>query len=227
MKVWLNFPNTFTVKLYFKSLQGSLRTGSVFRAIARYLATSETEVFQFENVTTLAAKPIGKADGSVLGPSNLSAVVAVLRHEAKMWSHVWQLDSRDFGSGQQRQRLWGSCFRLQDLHMSESAAHDLLNSTMDTLVGVEPCHPSEYLLGENEETIKGERSRQALRALVSQDNKVRLNVDTLFQTGGAVSVVGTKKPRLCKQSSNPSPPSAKWVQNHAKAFRDQGLESLC
>ena len=195
----------------------------MFRAIARYLGVNEVETFQFENVIALANKPMKQ--GKEMGPSNLSAVCAVLHHEAQMWTHVWHLDSREFGSGQQRQRLWGCGFRTKDLQLSLSAAHDLLDSTMNSLVGVGPCHPSEYLLEESSQAVKSERCLQAVRC-VSPHTFVEkaTRIDTLFQTGGTLptALQATKRRRLKQHPSDPSPSGAKWVQVHQQAFRERG-----
>lgn len=202
--------------------QGSLRTGSVFRGIARYLRTHGPPLFQFENVVSLAAKP--KKDNSIeIGPSNLSAVTAILRHEAGMWSHTWQVDShRDFGSGQQRQRLWGIAFKLQDLHMTEHAAKTILDTAMNSFAGVRPCHPTEYLLSESGHQLKRERHAQATKSLGQEDLVAEhsLDISKLFETGGVMPQ--NKRRKLKKTPSETSPAAHKWVKSHANAFRELG-----
>ena len=225
--------------------EGSLRTGSVFRSISKYIATNpEVEMFQFENVTNLASKPSGKdptgdnKKRKVAGPSNLSAVCYILEKEAGMWSHVFQVDSRSFGSGQQRQRLYGSCFRMRDLHMSIESAHELLTSTMGLLVGVRACHPDEYLLAENSPEIQIERGMHLMRssqddiALFCKEGSTSFRIDALFQCGGTLPCAfkfqrggpKTAGRRLKAHSSDPTPPSpgAKWVKTHADEFRRRG-----
>ena len=193
-------------------MQGSLRTGSVFRAIANYLTEKKVRCFQFENVIPLAAKPTQQVSGcegskkkepTVMGPSNLSAVVAVLRNEAGMFTHCWHLDSREqFGSGQQRQRLWGLSFRLEDLCMTEECAHSVLDEIMNSLAGVQPCHPADYLLPESSAAVRLQRLQHTFKNLSVQDflrtdhahaqaeehegarSERGLRIDTLFQTEG-------------------------------------------
>ena len=204
--------------------QGSLRTGSVFRAIARYLKTHCPPLFQFENVVSLATKP--KKDNSIeIGPSNLSAVSAILRHEAGMWSHTWQVDShRDFGSGQQRHRLWGIAFQLQDLHMTEHAATGILDTAMNSFAGVKPCHPTEYLLPESGDLLKRERHAQVAKSLGQEDLVAEhaLDISRLFETGGVIPQ--TKRRKLRKTPSETSPAAHKWVKSHANAFRELGQD---
>lgn len=232
-------------RLVARAWQGSLRTGSVFRSIAGYLAESETcQVFQFENVMSLAAKPKPKPTkdsdgkkGGPSGPSNLSACCYILDKQAGMWSHCWALDSREhFGSGQQRQRLYGSCFKKKDLAMTLDAAHKVLNETMNFLAGVSPCDPEEYLLAESSDVIKAERSVQALRALdeaeflVSTTGGKSLCISALFRTNGtlpgALRHTGHKR-KLKAVPSDSSPGQAKWKRDHAYAFRALGEETLC
>ena len=202
----------------------------MFHAIANYLKTTEPEFFQFENVATLASKPMEKDKKTQSGPSNLSAVVYILRKQCLMWTHVWHLDSRQFGSGQQRTRLYGSSFRVQDLCMSEEAAHELLNDQMNDLAGVEPCSPEEYLLPESHEEVRSQRSLSAIQALTDAtfynqnlDNP-SMSVATLFDTGGTLPLaLGTKRRCLQKQrSDSTSPVNAKWLAKHAQACRDRG-----
>lgn len=215
-----------------------MRTGGVFRAIAKHLAAKpKVKVFQFENVLPLATKPTGpkepkqsaqssqKNEKEVIGPSNLSSVCAILRNEAQMWSHVWHLDARDFGSGQQRQRLWGLAFRESDLSMTQLAAKELLNRTMDSLVGVECCHPSEYLLPETSAFLKADRAQHSMRSASSDFSSSSSQFDMFFQTCGAVP---QKRRRVLKsQNSDSSPINAKWEVRHAEAFRSLGQDIGC
>ena len=210
----------------------------MFRAISKYLAkNANLQVFQFENVTALAAKPESKGatgEKELTGPSNLSAVCYVLDREASMWSHVWQVDARDFGSGQQRQRLYGSAFKRQALHMPLESARQVLNDTMNFCSGVRPCHPEEYLLHPLHPRLKAERSVHVLRNLPEKEcpeGATSLSMDCLFQTGGVVpSAVGRGRGAGCgkrrRLATPASPPSAKWVKLHATAFRDLGEEQL-
>ena len=169
----------------------------------------------------------GKEEKQVIGPSNLSAVCAILRQEAARWTHVWQIDSAsDFGSGQQRQRLWGLSFRLVDLQMSENAARDILNSAMNSFSGIQPCHPEEYLLHDSSRFLKDERTQQVVRtmetaALVNND---QLNLERLFETGGVFVISNNGKKRRLKKQLSDSSPSTKWVAQHQKAFRDIGQD---
>lgn len=83
-----------------------MRTGSVFRAISNYIAAhlDSVEMFQWETVVALMSKATAKNDCGEkveIGPSNLSAVCAILRNEAKLFSHTYQVCARDFGSGAQ------------------------------------------------------------------------------------------------------------------------------
>lgn len=200
----------------------------MFRAIARYLAKHKVRAFQFENVLALANKPTKNAnDKQVIGPSNLSAVSAILRNEARMWSHTWQVDShRDFGSGQQRQRLWGICFRLDDLCMDEDAARGIMNDVMNTCAGVTACHPKEYLLPETDRFLRAERQIQVAKTMGQEDivGETSLDISKLFETGGVVPCV--KKRRLRKVPSETSPSAQKWVKSHAQAFRDIGQDTV-
>ena len=225
--------------------QGSLRTGSVFRAISKYLrGNPKIRFFQFENVVALAVKPSANGNAAkdspkktITGPSNLSAVCYILEQEADMWCHVWQVDSREFGSGQQRQRLYGSCFKRNSLSMVSAKAHSLLSQTMNHLVGVAPCHPEEYLLEETSAFIRMERSIEAMRSIPEkdffcQDGKA-MSIPTLFQSEGALpgalAGAGTSKRRRLKKntSDTPSPSSAKWVAKHSAAFRELGEDPQC
>ena len=184
-----------------------MRTGSVFRAISKYLSTNkQLQWFQFENVTALAAKPKGvtvkqqsgtKSPKRDVGPSNLSAVCHVLDKEAGLWSHVWQLDAREFGSGQQRTRLYGSSFPKDKLYMPVEAAHCVLSDTMNMLVNVAPCHPDEYLLGETSEAVRAERSLAVIRSVPAEEfinnvngnsNPPGLDIAQLFRTGGGFAL---------------------------------------
>ena len=212
----------------------------MFRAIAQYLSSAEElDWFQFENVVNLAAKPKKKGtQGSPkteIGPSNLSAVCHILDKEADLVSHVWQLDARMFGSGQQRTRLYGSCFPRRGLYMPEETAHQLLNDTMNMLVGVQPCHPNEYLLGEQTELIKHERTMNVMKTLPEEAflnaNDMGLKIQSLFQSGGVLPCAlntGNKRRRVNNQHNSQKqlscPIRAKWVQNHANAFRERGEE---
>lgn len=220
--------------------QGSLRTGSVFRAISKYLARNpKVRFFQFENVVALANKPVPQstpdANGSKkrkqIGPSNLSAVCYILEKEAGMWSHVWQVDAREFGSGQQRQRLYGSCFKMEQLHMTLESAHSLLSSTMNQLVGVSPCHPDEYLMQETSKIVQAERSLQVLQAVPSVSGHGSLDIQALFQSNGALPcalghAINKRKRCLKRNPSDTAPsPKAKWVNVHSEAFRARGEET--
>ena len=214
------------------SLQGSLRTGGVFRGISDYISDHESvEWFQFENVTALAHKAIDKTTKKEVGPSNLSAAVHVLEKEASMFCHVWQVDSQSFGSGQQRTRLWASCFRENLVHMSSSQAHKMLNETMDWLSDVEPCNPEQYLLSSDLSSLSQHTKSIALSSFCVDDfiggKSGGLNIPALFATGGVVPTnTGSKKRKLTKANSDPSPIGAKWVENHAAAFRAMGEDSL-
>ncbi len=214
--------------------QGSLRTGSVFRAISKYLSMNpKVQFFQFENVVALANKPVphstpdanGSKKRKQVGPSNLSAVCYILEKEAGMWSHVWQVDAREFGSGQQRQRLYGSCFKMEQLHMTLESAHSLLSSTMNQLVGVSPCHPDEYLMQETSKIVQAERSLHVLQAVPNASPSLSglgsLGIQALFQSNGALPGAlghGLNKKRRClkKNPSDTVPsPKAKWVHIHS------------
>eukprot|EP00438_Fugacium_kawagutii_P014006 Skav204081 [mRNA] locus=scaffold3129:117954:120142:+ [translate_table: standard] len=211
-------------------LCGSLRTGSVFRAISKYLSKNKKlKAFQFENVTALASKPVTK-NGSPGGPSNLSAVCYILEKEANLWTHVWQLDSMNFGSGQQRHRLYGSSFPKDDLSMSLQSAHMLLDSMMNELAGVTPCHPEEYLLPPTDSEIRSQESITRVSSMspddflaVSDEGGRSLCISTLFQTGGVVpSAMNNKKRRCMTRPTDSSPPGMKWVKAHAEAFEKRG-----
>ena len=78
------------------------------------------EIFQWENVLTLANKAVDKKNKKEVGPSNLSSVCHILRTVSGMWTHVYRLDSQLFGSGQGRGRLWGSSFKLSSLKMDDT-----------------------------------------------------------------------------------------------------------
>lgn len=214
------------------SLQGSLRTGGVFRAIDYISDHESVDWFQFENVTALAHKAVDKRKKEV-GPSNLSAAIHVLEKEASMFCHVWQLDSQSFGSGQQRTRLWASCFRENLIYMSSSEAHKLLNEGMEWLAGVGTCNPEHYLVSSDALAMDQHRKSIALNCfsvddiLSGEGESARLNISTLFATGGVVPALnGRKKRKLAKATSDPSPAGAKWVEAHAAAFRAKGEEPL-
>ena len=226
-------------------LQGSLRTGAVFRSIAKYLAENgKVNFFQFENVVALASKPSAPASTDepskkqVAGPSNLSAVCYVLDKQCEMWSHVWQVDSREFGSGQQRQRLYGSCFKKSMLSMTLEKAHAICSETMNHLVGVEPCHPMEYLLSETSEVLQAEKSIQLMRSLPAEaflDGDGRepgsstWSITQLFQSHGTLPCalnVANKRRKLVKENSDPTTPRSRWIQVHSDAFRQRGEEPL-
>lgn len=209
--------------------QGSLRTGSVFRAICKHLAFNDkVSVFQFENVTSLACKPSAKSGkGDPAGPSNLSAVVYLLEKEAGMLCHVWQLDSRQFGSGQQRQRLYGSCFKKDKIQLSPDAARKILDEGMSHCMGVQPCHPEEYLLSVGDKLLKHERCLQTVRFLPEEAFADSSVINTLFQTGGVLPCaagVAKKKRKLC-DAKDTSPPGAKWVKAHSDAFKVRGEDA--
>ena len=156
-----------------------------------------------------------------------------------MWSHVFQVDSRSFGSGQQRQRLYGSCFRFRDLHMPVQSAKDLLSETMSLLSGVSTCHPDEYLLPENSAELQVERGLHLMRsygnetALFCKQGQDSFHIDALFRCGGALPCdfsrnltrQGAPSKRVlkpCRSDSCPPSPGSKWVRNHAEAFRQSG-----
>ena len=220
-----------------------MRTGAVFRSIAKYLAENDkVSFFQFENVVALANKPSApastddacskKQNQKVAGPSNLSAVCYVLDKQCDMWSHVWQVDSRDFGSGQQRQRLYGSCFKKNMLSMTLTKAHAICSETMKLLVGVEPCHPTEYLLPETSGVLQAEQSLQLMRSLPAEafllgDSKepsssATWSIAQLFQSHGTLPCALN----VANKTSDPASPKSRWVQVHADAFRQRGEESL-
>ena len=218
-------------------LQASLRTGSVFNAIADYLLAKDVEVFQFENVGNLAAKPVDKKTKEPLGPSNLTAVDWILQQKG-MWSHIWLLDSRlDLGSGQQRSRLWGQAFRKKDLNMSLESARSLLTQQINEIVGVQPCSPEEYLFLETAEAVKSQRAVAVMMTAGSgfsgwNQNCNETRISNLFDTGGTIpcALSSSKRRRLKKQNSEASSPcpgsNQKWVLRHAEAFRSRGEEPL-
>ena len=225
-----------------------MRTGAVFRAIAKYLAENDkVTFFQFENVTALANKPSSpstnddafpkKQNQKVSGPSNLSAVCYVLDKQCDMWSHVWQVDSRDFGSGQQRQRLYGSCFKKSMLSMTLEKAHAICSETMNHLVGVEACHPVEYLLPDTSPILQAEQSMQVMRSLPMEaflgggskepGSSAAWSITKLFESHGTLPCalnVANKRRKLAKQTSDPTSPKSRWVQVHSDAFRQRGEE---
>lgn len=173
-------------------------------------------------------------NGCPIGPSNLSAVCHILKCEAQLWTHTWQLDSRDFGSGQQRQRLYGSAFKKADLCMNEVAAHLLLDDMMNQLVGIAPCHPSEYLLPDTDPEVKKQHCVAFLRDKSQDDfflsdvqGGQSLCIDMLFQSGGTLPCKqGAKRRKLAAYPSDASSPQAKWVKKHSEAFRLRGEVGL-
>lgn len=200
----------------------------MFQAITEYLSAKDSEVFQFENVAALAAKPLGKGTKQPVGPSNLTAVDYKLR-QIGMWTHVWVLDSRhDFGSGQQRTRLWGHGFRLKDLFMDLEAAHSALDDIMNEISGVPQCDPEEYLLPDSADEVRAQRASAVRQALPETDHVGEGDyISSLFGTGGA-ALLGPKRRKLRKVDSEASSPAVgkKWPVKHAEAFRLRG-EDTC
>lgn len=66
-------------------LEGSLRTGGVFHGIASYLADSNVDVFQWENVVTLQNKAVDKKNQK--GNRTLKPVIGGLHLTLRGW-HV-------------------------------------------------------------------------------------------------------------------------------------------
>ena len=174
------------------------------------------------------------------GPSNLSAVCYILDKEAGMWTHVWQVDSRSFGSGQQRHRLYGSCFKKSQLFMPLEKARKVLSQAMSYLAGVDPCHPDEYLLPATSEIIQAEISMQLMKTLPTEDflcqaeQAETLSISAMFRTSGrlpcALNSGSSKRRRLRAHPSDSdrqysTSPKARWLQTHAEAFRDLGEDA--
>ena len=146
-----------------------------------------------------------------------------------------QVDAREFGSGQERQRLYGSCFKKKQLRMTLEKARSLLSSTMNQLVGVSPCHPDDYLIPETSKIVQEARSLHVLHAGPDTSFCVpghgSLDIQALFQSNGALPNAlghGINKKRRCLKR-NPSDavpsPKAKWVRVHSEAFRARGEET--
>ena len=215
--------------------KGGLRTGSVFQAICRYLEESQTECFMFENVCILS-KPPCDGDRQVVGPSNLSSVVHLLRASGR-WTHVWQLNSTLFGSAQSRPRLWGVSFTLEDLAMDETCAHELLDELMSHCAEVERSALDDFLLPEKHPIVQAQHKEDFEKAF-AQPAADSLDIGKLFESAGAVSVspkarVGGKRnadmeatrPRKRARTSYPGQASPKWSSAHRHAY--ESLDEVC
>ncbi len=206
--------------------------------MADYLAVNDSiDVFQWENVLTLANKPIDKNTKLPIGPSNLASVAYILKTVAGMWTHVWKLDSRsNFGSGQGRGRLWGSSFKLDALMMDQSNAHELLDTLMNFFAGVSPSDPNEYLLPHNHPSIQAILSKSKFHGQSADDfleptstddplAERKVSVEALFRTNGALPVDGGRK-RKKVAAAVPTRGGA-WVEHHEVAFRQLGEDTGC
>lgn len=193
----------------------------------------DLELFQWENVLTLANKAVDKKTKNVLGPSNLSSVCYILRSEASLWTHVWKLDSHsNFGSGQGRGRLWGSSFRLSMLKMDEYKAHELLDALMNQFAGVAPSNPESYLLPNSHPSIQASLSKCKFHGQSAGDfldvaadsrspSDVTVSIKALFRSNGTLPLDASKKRKVCSAGHR-----ANWVEKHEKAFAALGEETL-
>ncbi|CAE7947519.1 unnamed protein product [Symbiodinium sp. KB8] len=182
----------------------------------------------FENVCTLS-KPPCDGDRQVVGPSNLSSVVHLLRASGR-WTHVWQLNSTLFGSAQSRPRLWGVSFTLEDLAMDETCAHELLDELMSHCAEVERSALDDFLLPEKHPIVQAQHKEDFEKAF-AQPAADSLDIGKLFESAGAVSVspkarVGGKRnadmeatrPRKRARTSYPGQASPKWSSAHRHAY---------
>ncbi|CAE7240001.1 unnamed protein product [Symbiodinium sp. CCMP2592] len=124
---------------------GRLRTGSVLHNIVQYLKTqgaAAPKVCMFENVVGLTRTHERGAN------NNLDHVGHLLDKETNRLLHVWELDPRMFGVPQSRKRLWMTAIPRKCFEglLPEPAVHKLLNSIMNTLLGLLVMPVSDYLV---------------------------------------------------------------------------------
>ena len=208
-----------------------MRTGGVFHGLAYYLARTNVEIFQWENVLTLANKAVDKKSKKEVGPSNLSSVCHILRTVSGMWTHVYRLDSQLFGSGQGRGRLWGSSFKLSSLKMDEQNAHKLLDELMSFFVGVEGTDPEDFLHPQSHPEVQCSLSKGTFMGqsredfLIENENgeegenaDCRLSFEALFKSNGALPPdQGRSRKRQKTSAAAPA-----WIGKHEEAFAKLG-----
>ncbi|CAE7437759.1 unnamed protein product [Symbiodinium sp. CCMP2592] len=175
---------------------GTLRTGSVLQGIVHYLQSTGLvgpNFCLFENVAGLKTKT-RNADGST-GPSNLDHVGHLISTQTDRLLHVWELDPRMFGVPQSRKRLWMTAIprRIFEGLLPEHEVQKMLNSIMDTLLGLKEISVSEYLVNsrcvhmakfttEYNKKLQQLQTRRARRRRAErQDSQVEESQDTQSQ----------------------------------------------
>ena len=140
-------------------LEGSLRTGSVFRNLMKYLSVHDLDWAILENVLNLA-----RGSKHNKGISNLDACCHLLSTELDMFIFVLELTPSFFGRLTSRNRLYLLCVRRRILAaagVSDDEAEAICRKIIDCLVGQPRLHMDRVLLPEGHAWVR-ESLRQGL-----------------------------------------------------------------
>jgi len=196
---------------------GSLRTGSVFKSIIRWVKRhgSETQFIVLENVQALVTPP--RAGGQVVGPDNLTVAVRMLSDEIGFFTKVFLLDPRLFGVPQSRSRLWLCAFRrsaLENSGLTDDMAAEVASSVMGRLAGSKVHDLQDYLLDACHPLIAARHSDAEIQALLNDGDETGATV-----AAHGVLPLGHRTSTKRKASSSPS-----WLNKHLKLYSESGKD---
>ena len=194
---------------------GSLRTGSVFWSLRRFLRKRRKR-FLFavlENVPGLLIAPTD-TQGRVCGPSNADTACFLLEMDG-FFVIVWLLCPRLFGIPQSRPRLYFLALekaRLAALGMTDASAMDFLCKTMDRLVGSQLQPISDYILPP---------SHSVLQRYVAQCAAAQGSSDPHEVMQSTWGIIANPIKQQHKEARGRTP---RWPRQHMEVFAQHGLD---
>ena len=209
-------------------LGDNLRTGSVFRAIVRWVEKHSAmaapqagirscKFLNLENVTALMNAP--SEHGKPVGPDNLTVAMHLLSSQINFHTKTFQLDPRLFGVPQSRKRLWLLSWARCELKMRglcDDQADRLASGLMSLFVGSRLQDMCKYLLPDDDPKLVAhlQRMEAAYFAKNGCDSAASIaNGDTL------VHHASVKKRRV-----NSGKPAPGWIMRHIEQFESSNRE---